>query len=385
MESQEIIFNQGWTWISLNVSNDDFSDLNTVFAGLELVTLDKIQSAGPARFDQYEEDLADPNNSGWFGTISSSNGLTSEKMYKVKLAEGQPLLISGNKVDLTQWSFEIQQNWNWLPYVVGRNVPVNEALANYTPQNGDLIKSQTQFAIFDGPNGWKGSLTYLYEGQGYMLKASSAQTFTYADYLNSTEKFVKNEKDRAPIIAEQFATYSSNMNLIGQIPAEFDGIRIYDKEDNLVGQAQASSERIGAYQMIYATIYGNSYEDLKIVLVGADKEVQSSTTLVFVPDALYGSFNTPLIIEEDSLIKATFNAAPNPFKDYVNVDFKATSSGTAMLYVFDMNNREITSQKIDIEEGENNAYIKFEQLPRGTYVLKLRFNGNTYAKILIKH
>lgn len=137
--------------------------------------------------------------------------------------------------------------------------------------------------------------------------------------------------------------------------------------------------------MIYATIYGNSYEDLKIVLVGADKEVQSSTTLVFVPDALYGSFNTPLIIEEDSLIKATFNAAPNPFKDYVNVDFKATSSGAAMLYVFDMNNREITSQKIDIEEGENNAYIKFEQLPRGTYVLQLRFNGNTYAKILIKH
>ena len=385
LESQELIFNQGWTWISLNVSNDDFSDLNTVFAGLELATLDKIQSAGPARFDQYEEDLADPNNSGWFGTISSSNGLTTTKMYKVKLAEGQPLLISGNKVDLAQWSFQIQQNWNWLPYVVGRNVPVNEALANYNPQNGDLIKSQTQFAVFDGPNGWKGSLTYLYEGQGYMLKASSAQTFAYADYLNNTDKLAVNEKERAPIVNTQFAAYSSNMNLIGKIPAEFEGIRIYDKEDNLVGQAQASNERIEAHKMIYATIYGNNYQDLKIVLVQGDKEVPSSTSLVFVPDAIYGSVNTPLIIEEDALIKATFNAAPNPFKAYVSVDFEATSSGAAMLYVFDMNNREITSQKIAIEEGENNANIQFEQLPRGTYVLQLHFNGNTYSKILIKH
>ena len=385
LESQEIIFNQGWTWISLNVSNNDFSDLNTLFEGLELATLDKIMSAGPARFDQYEEDLADPNNSGWFGSISTSNGLTSEKMYKVKLAQGQQFLISGSKVDLSQWSFQIQQNWNWLPYVVGRNVPVNEALANYNPQNGDLIKSQTQFAIYDGSNGWRGSLTYLYEGQGYMLKASSAQNFTYADYLNSTEKSSQNDKDRAPVVQQAFAAYSSNMNLIAQIPTRFDGIRVFDNEGNLVGEAFASREGFEEYRMLYATIYGNSYQDLKVVLLEGDKEVPTSTSLVFVPDALYGTVKTPLIIEEDTLIRATFSAAPNPFTDYVNVDFKATSSGEAILYVFDVNNREITAQNITIVEGENKANIQFQQLPRGTYVLQLRFNGKTYSKLLIKN
>ncbi|MGB1444839.1 MAG: LamG-like jellyroll fold domain-containing protein [Flavobacteriaceae bacterium] len=385
LESQEIIFNQGWTWISLNVSNSDFSDLNTLFNGLELATLDKIMSAGPARFDQYEEDLANPNNSGWFGSISSSNGLTTEKMYKVKLAQGQQFLISGNKVDLSQWSFQIQQNWNWLPYVVGRNVPIDEALANYNPQNGDLIKSQTQFAIYDGSNGWRGSLTYLYEGQGYMLKASSAQTFTYADYLNSTEKSRQNDKDSAPVVKQAFAAYSSNMNLIAKIPTRFNGIRVYDNDGNLVGEAFTSREGFEEYRTLFATIYGNSYQDLKVVLLEGDKEVPTSTSLVFVADALYGTVNTPLIIEEDTLIRATFYAAPNPFTDYVNVDFQATTSGSAILYVFDVNNREITAQNITIVEGENSARIQFEQLPRGTYILQLRFNGNTYSKLLIKN
>ena len=139
------------------------------------------------------------------------------------------------------------------------------------------------------------------------------------------------------------------------------------------------------YRMLYATIYGNDYQDLKIVLLQGNKEVSTSTSLVYVPDALYGTVKTPLIIEEDTLIKATFSAAPNPFTDYVNVDFQATSSGEAILYVFDVNNREITSQQIMIEEGENVTNIQFEQLPRGTYILQLHFNGNIYAKILIKH
>ena len=92
-----------------------------------------------------------------------------------------------------------------------------------------------------------------------------------------------------------------------------------------------------------------------------------------------------MIIEEDTLIRATFYAAPNPFTDYVNVDFQATTSGSAILYVFDVNNREITAQNITIVEGENGARIQFEQLPRGTFILQLRFNGNTYSKLLIKN
>lgn len=385
LETQEVAFNIGWTWISLNVSNAEFNDLNSVFGSLELETLDKIQSAGPARFDQYEDDPNDPNNSGWFGSISSNNGLTNDKMYKVKLAVGQNLLISGTKVDLTQWSFAIQQNWNWLPYVVGRNVPINEALANYNPQNGDIIKSQTQFAIYDGANGWKGSLTYLYEGEGYMLNASSAQNFSYSDYLNNTEKSVENiDKLRPPKIDSAFASFSSNMNLIGKIPEGFQGIKVYNEQNELVGEATASDEVKSGYRDIFATIYGSGYAKYSVVLVNKEREVPTSYALTFVPDALYGTIKTPVVIEEDALIKATFNATPNPFIDFINISFNATTSGQSKLFVLDINNREITSIDFEVKKGENVANVQFGAIPNGMYILQLHFKGVKYSKLLIK-
>lgn len=385
LETQEVLFNKGWTWISLNVSNPDFSDLNSVFGSMELVTLDKIQSSGPALFDQYEEDPSDSNNSGWFGSISSSNGLSNLKMYKVKLVTDQSLLVSGNKVDLSQWSFQIQQNWNWLPYVVGRNVPINEAMANYNPQNGDLVKSQTQFAFFDGANGWKGSLTYLYEGHGYMLNASSAQSFSYAEHLNNTNKSVVDDKKiKPPKLANAFAGFSSNMNLIGQIPTHFDGIRVYNEKDELVGETLAENSSSNQYKAVYATIYGEGYDNLEVYLVRGEEETPTSLSLVYVADALYGTAKTPVIIEEDRLLKATFNAAPNPFKNYVNIDFESSSSGQAKMYVFDINNREIKSVELFVQEGDNMLQIQLNQIPKGTYIVQLHFNGNIYSKLLIK-
>lgn len=386
LESQNIIFNSGWTWISFNVSNVEFSSLNTVFESLDLETSDKIQSSGPALFDQYEDDPSDPNNSGWFGTISSSNGLSNQKMYKVKLENGQKLLVSGTKVDLSQWSFEIQENWNWLPFVVGRNVPINDALANYTPQNGDLIKSQNQFAIYDGANGWKGSLTYLYQGQGYMLNASTAQTFSYDDYLNNSERRKSTEEETitAPLTNKLFTGFSSNMNLIGNIPESFDGIRVYNESNQLVGESFAGNNFKDGYRQVYATIYGNDYESLTVYLVCEEDETLSNFSLVYVPDALYGTINTPVLIDVDTLIEATFNAAPNPFVNFINIAFKASSHGWSEVSIYDINNRNIKSKELKVVEGDNALRIEIDQVPKGTYILQLHFKGNVYSKVLIK-
>ncbi|PQB09088.1 hypothetical protein BST83_00075 [Polaribacter filamentus] len=66
--------------------------------------------------------------------------------------------------------FDLNQNWNWLPFVVSRNVTVSDALANLDASDGDFIKSQSLFAIYSPAIGWKGSLSYLKSGEGYMLK-----------------------------------------------------------------------------------------------------------------------------------------------------------------------------------------------------------------------
>ena len=76
-----------------------------------------------------------------------------------------------------------------------------------------------------------------------MLNASSAQNFTYSDYLNSTEKSAENiDKLRPPKIDSALASFSSNMNLIGKIPEGFQGIKVYNEQNELVGEATASDE-----------------------------------------------------------------------------------------------------------------------------------------------
>ena len=386
-EGQEIIFNSGWTWVSFNVKDSNFSDLNTLFESLELYPFDRILSNGPARFDMYESFSDSPTKGGWFGTISTSNGLTTDKMYKVKLAKGQNLLISGEKVDLNKWSFQIEPNWNWLPYVVDQNAPINSARANFYAEKGDLIKSQTQFAIYDGAaNGWKGSLEYLYKGEGYMLNASSGQTFSYAEYLNNHSKRNNNkEKLRSPVLRKEFAGFSSNMNLIGRIPHEFDGIKVYNENNDLVGICQINEKENYHNRIVFATIYGTSPENYKVVLTKDEKEGPTPLSFVYEPDTIYGSLDEPVDIEEDILISATLNAAPNPFKNYINITFDATTSGKAKIHLFDINNREINTLEIFVTKGDNTVSVEIDNTPMGTYVLQLHFNGVVYSKLLVKN
>ena len=383
LETQEISFNKGWTWVSFNVEANTFSSTNDLFSDISGETSDIIQSIGPARFDQYEENEADPSQSGWFGTISANNGVETTKMYKVRLSTGQKLAISGRPVDISQWSFSIQQNWNWLPFVVGRNVPINDALSNYNPQVGDLIKSQTQFAVYDGVNGWKGSLTYLFTGQGYMLKASSAQNFSYPSYLNLSDKDVDTDVE-AESIDPRFAKYQANMNLIAEIPAKYDGIEIFNAQDQLVGKADVVSTNAAGRSRLYTTIYGNQVDGLKVYFVqGSDRKI-SKSNLTFIPDALYGTLEEPMILEDDLVIRSSFDASPNPFRTSIEVGFMSETIGQGQLYIYDLNNREIVCESIQVQRGENRKTLLVPGVDQGTYILQLHLNGAIYSKMLIK-
>lgn len=383
LETQEITFNRGWTWISFNVEANTFSSTNDLFADIEGATSDIIQSIGPARFDQYEYDQANPDQSGWFGTISANTGVETTKMYKVRLSAGQKLAISGRPVDISQWTFPVQQNWNWLPYVVGRNVPINDALSNFNPQVGDLIKSQTQFAVYDGVNGWKGSLTYLFSGQGYMLKSSTAQNFSYPSYLNLTDKDEVQEVLPETIEA-RFSRFGANMNLIAEIPAKYDGIELFNSAGELVGKGEIASTNTDGRSRIYTTIYGNQVEALEVYFVEGTERKRSRTTLTFVPDALYGTLKQPMILEDDLVIRSTFDASPNPFSDNIQVGFKSETIGIGQLYIYDLNNREVVCETINVQRGENRKRLTVPSVDQGTYILQLHLNGAIYSKMLIK-
>jgi hypothetical protein len=231
---QIIQLNTGWTWISPRVFDARLADLNQLTSGMNLHTDDRIQSHSPAFLETYFRDNTTPANSGWAGTISQNGGITPDRMYKVFLKEGQLLRLKGRPVNLREWQFAIQPNWNWLPYPLGQNIPVSEALATFQPKAGDLIKSQTQFAIYDARNGWSGNLVSLRAGRGYMLKATDGQRFAYPAIFHENARKATDfpvemeDVEEIPYTSSDLLALPETMNAIIQLPESYSAVVVYD-------------------------------------------------------------------------------------------------------------------------------------------------------------
>lgn len=380
-ETQPVQLSQGWTWVSFNVAGNLFNDLNAFTENLILQTSDIILSNRPARFDTYEINPTNPEASGWNGTISSNGGLNANQMYKMRLAEAQTLFTTGARVDPAVWTFELEQNWNWLPYILNARVPVNEAMARLDARAGDLIKSQSAFAIYDGSNGWIGTLTHLSSGEGYMLRATQAQTFSYPSYFSS--KFTIEEViEKSTPLETRFAAYPENMSIIAELPEGYDSIRFYTEDGELVGQGNV--QYANGKHIAFVTVFGETIKPLKVAIGCEDDFKAVRTSLEFIPDGLLGTLEEPLKIDELEWIGQTFTAYPNPAVDFVQVNFDSKVITSAELIVYNLQMQRVYNHRFDVTVGENTLRIPMVENVQGSYVLHLNVGDRTFSKVVIK-
>ena len=385
-ETQYIDLNEGWTWVSFNVEDSDFSDLDVLFENMELSNSDQIKSID--QFDNYEVNQASSTLSGWDGSISNSGGLSTDEMYKVNVDVAQRWSINGTKVDLSSWSYDITTGWNWLPYVVPKNVAIDDALANYNPAAGDLIKSQAQFAIYDSTLGrWKGNLSFMFQGQGYMLYSINGNTnFSYPTYLGLTSKQALSsgkDKIKPETINASFARYPNTMNIIGEVVENYDTILFKNQNGDLVGSSPVTEE--GNTKMVYATVYGYGSEPLTVFGVIGDEVCLLENTFEFTNNAVLGSIQAPYIIGEYEEIERTLQVYPNPFDAEIHVTFEAANTiRNAMIKVFDMNNKLYLTQAIKIESGQNSYVLRPDIQQQGSYVVQVLIEDKIFTSIVIK-
>ena len=363
------------------MTGNTFDDLNLLTENLNLQTSDIIRSNGPTRFDAYEVNPSNPDASGWFGTISANGGLTANQMYKIRLSEAQSFYTTGSRVDPASWTFEINQNWNWLPYILNARVPINEALARFDARNGDLIKSQSLFAIYDGSNGWIGTLKSLNSGEGYMLRASIAQTFSYPSYFSS--KGTRENQEKTVQRDTTFSKYPENMNVIAEVSDGYDTVRFFRGDGTLVGEA--NTEYIEGKNIAFITVFGDESESLKIA-IGCDEDFKIvRNTIEFVSDTLLGSLDEPLKIDELELIEKTFTAYPNPVSEFVQVSFESKVSTYSELILYNLQMQRMFNKQFDVIEGENLIRIPMSSQIQGSYILHLKVGDRTFSKVIIKN
>ncbi|MFK5889462.1 MAG: T9SS type A sorting domain-containing protein [Flavobacteriaceae bacterium] len=379
---QNILLNKGWTWMSFNVKDTNFSDLNKLTEKLNLNTDDRIQSHSPAQLEVYYKDTSSPSNSGWSGTL---NSLSEFKMYKLNIANEQILNIRGPVVDISNWLFDIKKNWNWLPYPLGRNQSLSEALSNFDALEGDVIKSQNLFAIFDPIVGWNGTLNYLEADKGYMIKSASDQTFKYPSYLNNAPQFKTNtvnknannlvEQDK---ILPQFMRFSENMNAVVLLPQEMDVLYVFDTNGIIRGKSY--KKIVNNKELSFITIYGDKPELLLFYIGDNFNKNPTEITFSFKANNVLGTMANPIVLDNGT---DEINIFPNPYENDLNVRVNINDDQKLTLKLYSLTGRLVFVKTKKLSKGVHLISIE-PKVSVGVYFLKLKLNGKDVIRKLIR-
>ncbi len=365
---QQISFNEGWSWISFNVQDYNFNDINELTKHMSLKTNDRIISTAPVKTEMFTE------NFGWDGTISATGGLSADNMYKVYLSKDQSLKIKGSLVNRNNWTFSITKDWNWLPFTLPSNVLLNDALANYQASTNDVIKSQNLFAIYDANNGWIGSLQYLEDGKGYMLQSGIEQEFNYP---SSYAKKAFKSNSQKNIISE-FSKYSNTMNAIVLLPEEYDELLVLNSKNEIRGESKTKT--FGGKKLCFITIYGEGLDDLEFFLKNDKNLKPTSKKFNFNKNTLLGTFKKPIDLREH---KYDFRVSPNPFKNELSIKINVEDEQVSTILLFSTTGQQVYEKEFNLNKGNNSLTIN-PSISNGVYLLHYISNNETIIKKIIK-
>ena len=151
---------KGWNWMSHN--------LNTP------LSVDCLKPNAHRIMSHDGETINDPRY-GYTGTVST---MSPTELYKVEMSTADNIQLSGKLFNSALKPVPLVQGWNWMGYPMPGAMSVNEALVLLEADEDDCIVGQDGSAVYnDGL--WRGTLTTLEPGKGYLLKVNSDRLLRY--------------------------------------------------------------------------------------------------------------------------------------------------------------------------------------------------------------
>ena len=162
---QRINLNRNWSWTSFYVDMRGKKAKDIISDYTSSISLIKSKDAS----------LVVENGS----MIGQNFDINVGDAYAIKTTKEVDFDVVGSKVNPNDYQISIDSGWTWIGYTPSFNTSVLDAFADLIPLSGDIVKSQTHFAIYDGYD-WIGSLQLMESSKGYKYKSSVAgRTFTY--------------------------------------------------------------------------------------------------------------------------------------------------------------------------------------------------------------
>ena len=285
---QEMLLSKGWSWMSLYVKADDMS-VPGVFGDV----------TDAARLVKSKQGFMMSDGEKWSGNHVVMN---NTEMYMVSMNDSRTLKVTGAKVDVANEKISLERGWNWIAYNGSRIIALADALAEIEADDGDVIKSQHDFAIYDGYE-WTGTLKALTPGCGYMYRntGSKAKTFAYPATAAGGNAPLKVAEGRLGVAGGVFTPidhhlYPSNMNIVAQLYA--DG-QIASGCELAVFAGDECRTAAMTDDMGYAflTVPGDNSCRLTFMMADHNGRIMASADGIdFTADAIIGTPAEPLIV-----------------------------------------------------------------------------------------
>ena len=305
---QPIPLRAGWNWLSFNVTPDRttvgqiLNNATTWHVG-DALEADKDDGTHYLITYKAVADPRDPRSATYLWDYATDTiALSPATMYRCYSADDKVAYITGTETfdDIT-----VRKGWNRIGYISSINLPLGTALAEYTEQAaaGDIIKSQSQFAILTtdahGNKQWKGTLTHMRVGEGYMLRRTdpSPATFAYPIYYGASRY---SGAMAAPATRDDSAARhlrpATTMTLVAKaqgIPVQPGDQLLAYRGPHLCGTAEADT--LGTFYLSIADIDG-APQAITFVLQHADQQPPHRADahhIRYVPDAAIGTPDQP--------------------------------------------------------------------------------------------
>ena len=397
-----IALKAGWNWVSFPLHDEKLKSLTHFMNDVNFMDGDQVKTIGFNTISTYG------SASGWTGQLSR-DGLSNHRSYLIHSTNADTIGYTGLQIDPDTMPIQTVAGWNRIGFVSTKNIGINTALANYQATDGDLIKSQGDFAVYLSSLGWIGSLTALEPSKGYLLQSAVGDTFTYPRSSLFRMKGETSQKSlNGPLVDGKSLAphaFESSSNLIIEVNtcqeivqdtnwalAAFDG-------QELRGFADHSVQKQELDPAYYLTIFGEDQEEYKLMLFNkfTKEKLLLAETVDFVKDQVQGEAFNPLSIgleieqncdrfkeAEPTSVSMSRSAYPNPFRNYLTVEVPEELSENSLVQISDQHGKILYEVQIGDQEE---LYLNGSQLYNfrsGVYHLKFIDGETVTTEKLVK-
>ena len=255
--TQTIALNKGYNWVSFNVKAP-LNSLKTALVEALPGTIITIES-------KTQKTTYNPQNSRWTGSLI----LDLTQMYQIQVPSDCEMTLENSAIDPAEHPITINTGDNWIGFPLSKAMTVAEALAGFEVTGCDFISSQTAFAFYTGDT-WRGTLTTLEPGKGYIYHSvsSNSRTFTFpTPEAKSSVSGTRSAQYESHWPDFDYHAYQFFNPVVATIQIDGTTIGTNDKWEDIEVAAFVGDECRGrAFMADYSEVYGDPYPVVELTV-----------------------------------------------------------------------------------------------------------------------